>query len=344
MKKILFILKERFYHKSNVKSYGLINSATQIVDYLNESGYQAKAVSVINENGIDKEVYGFKPDVVVIEALWVCGEKLKELIELKRYQKIKWIVRIHSDIGYLSAETMALKYVNDYIALNKSNLVIAPNNEKFTEYLSNGMNYTFKCLPNIITIRKEKNNPIEKSDVMNIGCFGALRILKNQTFQALCAIKAANILGKTLHFHINTDVFNYVDSEEKMNPVLKNLEELFKYSKHKLIEHGWKENNKFQKLIKNMDFGMQLSFTESFNIVTADFVNNNKLILVSDAINWMPNIFKTSTTNYFLVTMKIIMCYRLRNIQFLKRLMRRSLIKHNKHSKKIWADFMINNN
>ena len=129
-----------------------------------------------------------------------------------------------------------------------------------------------------------------------------------------------------------------------MNPVLKNLEELFKYSKHKLIEHGWKENNKFQKLIKNMDFGMQLSFTESFNIVTADFVNNNKLILVSDAINWMPNIFKTSTTNYFLVTMKIIMCYRLRNIQFLKRLMRRSLIKHNKHSKKIWADFMINNN
>ena len=342
MKKILFVLKERFYDKTNVKSYGLINSSTEISKYLNEIGCETKIVSVIDENSIDKEVYNYKPNIVIIEALWVSGKKIKELMKFKRYEKIDWIVRVHSDIGYLSAETFALKHINDYIALNEPKLFIAPNNEKFTEYLSNAMDYGFEYLPNVIIPKRIENTKSVDSDNINIGCFGALRILKNQVFQAICAIKAADLMGKKLYFHINSDVFEYPDvsSNGKLNPVLNNLEELFKDSKHVLVKHGWMENSEFHELIKTMDLGMQLSFTESFNIVTADFINNNKLIMVSDAIEWMPEIFKTSTINYWLVSVTIVCFYYFRNSRFLKKIMRKSLSKYNKKSKKIWFDFI----
>jgi hypothetical protein len=345
MKKILFILKKRVYSNINVKSYGLINSSTHIASFLNTlRGIETKVVAVVDANGIDKEVHEYKPDMVVIEALWVTGEKMKKLIEMNKYNHIKWVVRIHSDIGYLSAETFALKYVNDYIALDKINLFIAPNNEEFTKYLVNAIKYDFTYLPNVIITNTKKDNIENKnnSNVMNIGCFGALRLLKNLAFQALCAIKAADILGKTLHFHVTlTKIDGYDDEHQiRLNPVLKNLEEIFANSRHELVKHEWKENNEFQHLIKKMDIGMQLSFSESFNIVTADFINNNKLILVSETIDWMPCIFKTSTIEYDEVTKKIIYMYEHRYSRRLNRLMHKSLDNYNIKAEKIWLDFI----
>ena len=336
--KVLFLLKERFYNNTPIKSYGLINSSLLVSKFLIKSGCESKVETVIDGNFIDKEVYNYKPDVVIIEALWVSGDKMKELIEIKRYKDIKWIVRIHSDIGYLSAETLALKYINDYIGLNKPNLFIAPNNEKFNEYLSNAMNYNFKWLPNIVEIKHSKNKPEFKSDCINIGCFGSLRLLKNQVFQAMCAMKAADILNKTLSFHISTDV-NISNSEA--NPILKNLEELFKNSRHELVKHVWKENKSFQHLIRMMDLGLQLSYTESFNIVAADFINNGIPILVSEAIEWMPKICKTSTTDYDLVVKKIVHFYNHRDSIKLKKEMQEHLIIYNKEAEKIWLEFIF---
>ena len=345
MKKILFILKKRFYSNVNVKSYGLINSSTHIASFLNTlRGIETKVVTVVDANGIDKEVHEYKPDMVVIEALWVTGEKMKELIEMNKYKRIKWVVRIHSDIGYLSAETFALKYVNDYIALDKINLFIAPNNEDFTKYLANAMKYDFTYLPNVIITNTEKDNFENKynSNVMNVGCFGALRLLKNSAFQALCAIKAADILKKKLRFHVTLAKIDGYDDEHqiKLNPVLKNLEAIFANSRHELVKHEWKENSEFQHLIKKMDIGMQLSFSESFNIVTADFINNNKLILVSETIDWMPCIFKASTIDYDEVTHKIIYMYEHRYSRRLNRLMHKSLDNYNRKAEKMWFDFI----
>ena len=332
--KILFILKKRNYHKTNIKSYGLINSAKLVTEKLDCHKYETKVVTVIDANGIDKEVYEYKPDVVVIEALWVLPAKLKELIEIKRYKHIKWIVRIHSDAGFLSAETLALFTINGYIGLKKDNLFIAPNSKLFCEYISNALNYKFTYLPNIVPVKNIKKDYTKEKKIINIGCLGALRILKNQLFQAICAIKAADLLDKTLNFHIT------VDSPSENNSVLKNLEELFANSKHNLIKHSWTENDEFQNLIKTMDIGIQLSFSETFNIVTADFVNNDKLILVSDIISWMPDILKTSTFDYDEVTQKIIYIYKKRNSKSIKRKSQKKLKIYEVESATIWNNFL----
>ena len=68
--KILFILKDRFYNQSK-NSYGLINSSRQVAEFLETIGYECKVVQVVDYNAIDKELFQYKPDVVIIEALWV---------------------------------------------------------------------------------------------------------------------------------------------------------------------------------------------------------------------------------------------------------------------------------
>jgi hypothetical protein len=161
-----------------------------------------------------------------------------------------------------------------------------------------------------------------------------LRLLKNQCFQAICAITAADELGQRLHFHITTDI------DQAPNPVLKNLRQLFSCTPHKLIEHEWMDNEEFQELIRKMDIGLQLSYTESFNIVAADFVNNHKLILVSESIDWMPVRFKISTVDYDAVTEEIIALYHNRNNNYLKGHCVRHLRNYNHAAKHEWNNFL----
>jgi hypothetical protein len=339
MEKILFILKERPYYtnNTNIKSYGLINSSLHLAMYLEDLGYHVNVVTVVDANGIDKVLFQYKPDMAIIEALWVPADKIKELMEIPRYKKIEFVIRVHSDIGFLSAETLSLTYINDYIGLHKKKLTIAPNHKSFTEYLANALKHELVYLPNVIhETEYERWNHHDNNHIINVGCFGALRLLKNQPYQALCAIKAADILEKILHFHITADVHK----DTTLNPVVKNLEELFKNSPHKLIKHDWKENDDFIELIEKMDLGLQLSYTESFNIVTADFINCNIPIIVGEAIWWMPDILKTSTIDYEKSVKKIISVYKNKDSNFLRLLMKRSLSRYNKDAKKVWDIFL----
>jgi len=71
IKRILFILKKRG-GGGYVNSVGLINSAKLTSRVLNSiSGIVSKVVAVEDNNKIHKEVVDFKPDFVIIEALWV---------------------------------------------------------------------------------------------------------------------------------------------------------------------------------------------------------------------------------------------------------------------------------
>jgi hypothetical protein len=327
--KVLFILKDRLYSPSK-SSYGLINSANHIATYLESIGYECKVVTVLDSNFIDKEVHQYRPDIVIIEALWVTAEKFKELF--RRHRHTQWIVRIHSDMGYLSAESQALKLLNDYIKLDR--LTIALNNKEFTEALSGAMGFSFTYLPNIITHIEPEEDYSDEKYFIKVGCFGALRLLKNHCFQAICAMQAADELGKKLYFHVTANLV------VKNDPILANLKELFRNDPHELVVHNWMPNNRFMALIKRMDIGMQLSFTESFNIVTSDFINNNKLILVSEAIRWMPKRLQTSTTDYKEVVRKLVSLYRNRNSGFLKGLAREALHDYNVEAVREWKHFL----
>lgn len=308
-KKIQFILRQRecLYENEGEENYsygvlhsGLFNSARFMVDMLNElpgSLYEAEIVHVIDNNCIDKEVTRFKPDIVIVEAFWVVPEKFDVLTKL--HPTVKWVIRNHSKVPFLANEGIAFDwalryadYPNVYISSNAEN-----TNDEIAHLIYNcHPNWTLtqakeRCpyLPNYYPIKKLKKERFDfkpKHDEVHIGCFGAIRPLKNHMIQAIAAIKFADKLGKKLFFHINATRI-----EGNGNAVLKNLRQMFSHVNHELVEHSWMPHDKFLEFVGTMDFGLQVSYTETFNIVTADMISQGVPVIVSDEVDWISSAF-----------------------------------------------------
>ena len=291
-KKVLFILKERHTSHSNFMtiSSGLFNSANFVVDMLNKNGIESHLVEVKDNNAIDREVTKYKPTHVVIEALWVIPSKFEVLTKL--HPNVEWIIRVHSDIPFLANEGVSVEWIYEYMKF--PTVKVSANLKKTNYELSELIGKDLVYLPNYYPVgffNVTQPRPNEKK-VLNVGCFGAVRPLKNQLIQAIAAIKYADLYDKKLKFHINV-----ARVEGRGEPVLKNIRSLFENNpKHTLIEHQWLTHDEFIDVVQRMDLGMQVSFSETFNIVSADFVNNNIPVVVSDEVYWVNRLFKAKTT------------------------------------------------
>jgi hypothetical protein len=63
----------------------------------------------------------------------------------------------------------------------------------------------------------------------------------------------------------------------------------------KLVENGWQCWPKFRQTVAHMHLLLQPSYTESFNMVTADGVAEGVASVVSEAIDWAPENWKAMT-------------------------------------------------
>jgi hypothetical protein len=307
--KVQFIICDRVKDYYGITS-GLFNSASFVVKFLNETEeYEATLTPVVDSNSIDRAVTQYNPDIVIIEALWVPPIKFKELLSIKRHESRRWIVRIHSKAPFLANEGLATRWIHAYTEVHQGKIEIAPNTSELTEQLSSAFpEGNFLFLPNIYHARNF--NPglrIRDKDWVDIGCFGAIRPMKNNYQQALAAIQFAESVDKRLRFHVNSTRL-----EQSGDNALRNIKALFDNSPHELVEHRWYKHKQFLKEISKMDIGMQVSFSESFNIVSADFVTAKVPIVISDDIEWLPNFLKTSPTSHRGMVKKIKRAYRWR--------------------------------
>ena len=304
-KKILFILRRRedyseVLHSSHLGlSTGLFNSATFMNDMLNKRGIESELVVVIDNNNIDREVNKHKPTHVIIEALWVVPSKFEILSKL--HPNVKWIIRLHSEIPFLAGEGMAFDWIGNYF--KNPNVLLAANAPRMLEeaktYLSikfdeNSIKDRIIYLPNFYPTNYKTKKNLSIGNRLHIGCFGAIRPLKNQMLQSLAALDFATSIRKPLTFHINGDRI-----EMKGSPVLNNLRSLFtnlSSKGHILEEHTWTPREEFLDLCSQMDIGMQVSFSETFNIVGADFISQGVPIVVSSEIPWASDNFTARPT------------------------------------------------
>lgn len=284
-KRILFLARKI----GDAPTNSLNNSAIFCANYLNEIGVESHVVDIPDHTYIIEEVQKFKPTHIIIESIWIVPIEFFKLFNL--FKGVHWYIRIHSDIGFFCTEMYGLEWFRSYQSLhNENNLIwMASNHKTFTDSLVSLFGEDVLYLPNLYPIEFTPSKK-EPSDIIDIGCFGALRHMKNQGFQAICAIFLAETLNKKLRFHINL-----AQSELRKNSVIVSLRELFRGSVHELVEHSWVSHKDFLELVKTMDIGMQLSFTESFNIIVCDFLSQGVPILISDAITWGPDIYKAST-------------------------------------------------
>jgi hypothetical protein len=180
------------------QSSGLRNSAGFVVEMLLANGVEAKLVEVTDNNDIDREVTAFRPTHVIIEALWVVPSKFTVLRRL--HPAVEWVVRIHSEIPFLANEGSAMGWILEYLEMG---IEAAPNSRRALAALlelvpsADGL---LRYLPNYYPRGLRPRKPIRPSNgAVEIGCFGAIRPLKNQLIQAIAAIGFARSRGLYLH-------------------------------------------------------------------------------------------------------------------------------------------------
>lgn len=271
-------------------STGLSNSVNHIMKCLiNTKKLSIKTVNVIDNNCIDREVSLYKPDIVIIEALWVVPSKFEVLKKL--HPKVTWIIRLHSKLPFISGEGVALDWIAQYI--EQSSVYVACNSQEMLNDLRNiflRKSEKFVFLPNMYFIEKTPEK-VSKSPIIpkeiHIGCFGALRPLKNQLAQAVAAIQFADKNDLKLFYYINSSRKEGFSSDN----ILKNIRSLFSSrNDHSLVECEWYSQKDFFEVIKSLDIGLQVSYSETFNMVSGDFVSCGVPIVVSSEIPWMSNI------------------------------------------------------
>lgn len=349
--KALFILKRREDYSTNIVNFaygpvatGMFNSATFVSNMLDQSGVESKVVTVIDNNCIDREVHSYRPTHVFIEGYWVVPEKFDVL---KRFHpNVKWIVRCHSELPFLAQEGIAMDWTFEYL---KRGVAVAGNSPRIGREISLLAHWAkipeslhddlVPMLPNYYPVgpkalRTQPNqlNPLNDG-VFDIACFGAIRPMKNHLLQAVSAVEFAKKHHRKLRFHINA-------GRVEMNGAnsLKNLTAFFNHlgPDYQLIQHAWTSHEMFLKLIAKMDICMQVSFSESFNIVSADAVNVGVPIVVSKEVFWAyPYFADPNSSDNITKVMSTVW----NNSEAFEDYNRKALHKYTHNSKQMWLAF-----
>jgi glycosyltransferase involved in cell wall biosynthesis len=339
----LFILKRRSFGYGNgystYNSSGLHNSARYVHEMLEGEGIPSKLVHVVDNNAIDREVVLFNPTHVFIEAYWVVPEKFVVLRRL--HPNVKWVIRNHSEIPFLANEGSAIGWVLKYVAeenvMVSSNSPVATNSFRaiikaaYPDMNKKEIAAKTPLLTNVyptfqILDKTMFGNPV------HIGCFGAVRPLKNQLMQAVAAIRYAEGAWRKLFFHINATRI-----EGDSGQVISNLRSLFNgMPRHRLVEHGWMDIDEFLWVVRGMHVVTQVSFSETFNFVAADAISEGTPIVVSSEIPWAVDGIADPNDDVDIAEKIDCAIGSRRNL----RRNGRSLQRYSNESKSLWLDFL----
>jgi glycosyltransferase involved in cell wall biosynthesis len=136
-------------------------------------------------------------------------------------------------------------------------------------------------------------DPIEKcwhGGPIKIGAFGAVRPEKNFMTAAAAAVAIQAQLGVPVELHMSTG------GEGDQGLTAPAIDQMCE-GKVKVIRHPWMFWDNFIQLIAAMDLLIQVSYTESFNMVTADGISVGVPSVVSPAIYWAPPSWKAEPDN-----------------------------------------------
>ena len=327
MSRILFVLKRREdfdpdKHVEISQQCGLYNSIYYVHNMLLSQGFDSQLSICIDNNCINGYICKFKPTHVIVEALWVVPSKIKLLQSM--YPNIKWFIRLHSAIPFLSIESsQSMKWIAEYCRID--NTFIAVNDPRLLNELSIYLSNALETLKDDNPLVKDMSNrviylpnyyPIDNiqkfkghiyDDTINIACFGAIRPFKNNMTQALASIEFCKRKNKKLCFHINSG-----RNELNGGNVYENLIQLFSNldnNQYSLICHPWASRDDFLKICSEIDIGMQVSFTETFNIVSADILCNGVPVIGSSEIPWLNKRYTASSQDIEEIIDKLLLTY-----------------------------------
>jgi hypothetical protein len=322
-------------------SHGLNNSCRFIVDMLNDAGVEAKLIQVADDNDIWKEIVAYEPTIVIIEAYWMRPKKLLDLEE--RFPGLPIVIRGHSSTPFLADDWMGFPWAMEYLALGGT---VGQNDPRHVAEMRFLARYLYGLeedeaerrvpfLPNFYPDRGPLAIKEPIPGELDIGCFGAIRSFKNHVGQAIAAMMFAERLGRKLRFHINGDRL-----ERGGAAVSRALDAIFATGRAELVRHDWVPTHEdFLTLISSMDIVMQVSFSETFNIVAADAVSQGVPTVMSAEIPWAPRSLQADPTSTGDMVDKLHRAWASRDMPWADDA-RSSLRHYTRETRRIWLRFL----
>lgn len=271
---------------------------------LNVAGFTT--AKVLQQAGFDVAVYPVRHNVDIVHALDAYNETHEERLThvvisapwlsvfdlealLQNFSDIQFVILSHSNVGFLQADPRGVRLLRAYAKLSEKypNIKVGGNNKRFTDWFQQTYNHPAVLLPNLYPIDNAPTKKWQGTSPIKIGMFGAARPYKNFMTAAAASVLIHNLLDMPVELHMScggeSDAYGIGHAIAEMCEGLPGV---------KLVQHNWSYWDQFVKLVAQMDLLMQVSYTESFNMVTADGILSGVPSVVSPAIAWAPDSWK----------------------------------------------------
>jgi hypothetical protein len=275
------------------RGFGLGITASMTARVLRRHGVWAEAWpagsadqirGLLKESIRDADARGMlEPTHVIILAPWLETGDVAALAS--EFPNVTFVIASHFNFGFLGADPHAVKLLRELVDLQHetSNVRVAGNSEKFTRVATEIWSTDVATLPNLYDMGEPMPAPRHAwpRDCLRLGLFGAGRVLKNGTTAAAAAALLATSHRVPTELFVSTDV----DSGGITSPIRELVEGT---PNLRIVDAGWLPWPKFRRLVGHMHLLLQPSFTESFNVVTADGIWAGVPTAASTAIDWVP--------------------------------------------------------
>lgn len=223
---------------------------------------------------------------VILCAPWIPTERLQALTAA--FPETRFVLISHSNVGFLMADANGIRLLREAMDLQVGmhNLSVAGNCRRFVQWAGKAWGQAVVWLPNLYdvsTMRAAAARRPWEGGTLRIGCFGATRPLKNAVTAAAAACELAATLKADVEFWVSSGRAEGGGGVE--NAVRQMVAGAVGVT---LMASPWQPWPGFRRVVRQMHLLMQPSFTESFNMVTADGVAEGVASAVSDAIDWVP--------------------------------------------------------
>src|SRR5437764_831216 len=291
MPKLILAYKNFAAHK-NISHIGLGVSALNTAKVLAQHGVDSEVWPILQAADLANQLRKSPATHVVIAAPWIPAPDLQGLIA--SFPATRFAVNCHSNVGFLQADANGVRLIRDSmeIEMGSAHFNVAGNSIRFCRWINAAYGAPCTYLPNLYYLGDPAAaRPGFSGGALRIGAFGATRPLKNFMSAAGAALTIARGLKANLEFWVSSGRTEG-GGDTVLNAVRAMLDNLPGIS---LVQSGWQSWPKFRQVAGHMHLLLQPSYTESFNMVTADGVAAGVPSVVSEAIDWAPQHWKAKS-------------------------------------------------
>ena len=334
MQRIVFAYKN-FAASKNISHIGLGVSAMNTVKVLRSRGIRADVWPIVHARELKQRLSAEFASHVVIAAPWIPSSDLQDL--LNACPETRFAVNCHSNVGFLQADTNGVKLVREAMEIEAGthNFHLGGNSEKFCKWVRHSFGSPCSYLPNLYFLESAHvpHRPLYRGGTLRIGAFGATRPLKNFMSAAGAALEIARSLKTDMELWLSAG-----RTEGGGDTILRSARAMLDGLPHvKLVQNGWQSWPKFRQTVGHMHLLLQPSYTESFNMVTADGIAEGVPSVVSEAIDWAPDHWKAETDDVLDISR---VGRHLLTDAHAAREGFEALTQHNEHGHRAWLSFL----